>query len=138
MPYVALARRSVLLAVLALSSIAWAEQERAPHPEPRVIVSVHSVHGPHSKPALERAARLAWGKIVRCYKNNDERVTGSVNVTVDVSRHGKVIGVRRMSSTFRSKSLSRCLAGTMKGLAMPTAARGSSAKVEIRVAPGDP
>ena len=75
---------------------------------------------------------------MRCYKDDGERGRGSVRVLVDVSRHGKVIGVRRKASTFRNKSLSRCLANTMRRLEMPKARRGSTATVEIKVAPGDP
>ncbi|MEJ7730227.1 MAG: hypothetical protein WKG00_13540 [Polyangiaceae bacterium] len=41
---------------------------RAPRPEPRVIVAVQKVRGAHDRGAVERAARLGWGRIVSCHK----------------------------------------------------------------------
>lgn len=109
----------------------------APHPEPRVIVSVHSVRGPHVRKEVERAARLGWGRVVRCYKASSKRPSGSVHMELVVARNGNVSGARRTKSTLKDKTLADCLTQAMKGLPMPKARRASTASVEVHVGPGD-
>jgi hypothetical protein len=111
---------------------------RPPHPEPRVIVSVLSVRGPHRQTEVERSARLAWGRIVKCYKSIDQQARGKVAVELVVSSSGKVTRSKRLGSTLKNGELTACLTNTMKGLSMPKARAGSTAKAEIHVAPGDP
>lgn len=108
-----------------------------PHPEPRVIVNVLSVNGPHAPLEVQRAARLAWGRIIRCYKAIDNGAKGRLELELRVSQAGSVARVRVGPSTLDSEELVRCLAGTMQGLAMPRANADSSAAIEIHVAPGD-
>jgi hypothetical protein len=110
---------------------------RAPHPEPRVIVSVHSVRGPHAKKEVERAARLGWGRIVRCYKASSKRPSGSVRMELVVTGNGNVTSARRTKSTLKDNELAGCLIRAMKSLRMPKARRGSTASVEVQVGPGD-
>ena len=112
--------------------------EAAPHPEPRVIVNVLTVQGPHARADVERAARHGWGRIVRCYKKNAARAKGKVNFALSVSRHGKVKTAQSTHSTFQNSALSQCLAEALKGLPMPTAKADSLANAEIHLAPGDP
>jgi hypothetical protein len=126
---------ALLWASLTFGAHAWADA--APHPEPRVIVSVRSVSGPHPRAEVERAARLGWGRIVRCYKASEKRPRGSVELELAVSGSGSVSSARRTKSTVGDKELARCLTKAMKGVAMPKARRRSIALVEIRVAPGD-
>jgi hypothetical protein len=136
---------ALLSAALTLAPLASADPEpptdeapaRAPHPEPRVIVTVSSVHGPHARDEVERAARLGWGRIVRCYKASPKRPRGSVKLELTLGAHGKVTGARRKKSTLREPELARCLTKALKGLAMPKARRRSTANVEVQVAPGD-
>jgi hypothetical protein len=128
---------AIFALLLLFSARASADSERAPHPEPRVIVSVHSVSGPHARKDVERAARLGWGRIVRCYKASSKRPSGSVRLELVVSGSGSVTTARRLGSTLGDKELSRCLTRSMKGLAMPKAPRRSIARVEVQVAPGD-
>ena len=108
-----------------------------PHPEPRVIVNVLSVRGPHPAPEVQRAARLAWGRIIRCYKSIDNGAKGRVELELHVAKAGSVASVRVGPSSLDNAELVRCLADAMKGLAMPRATADSSADIEIHVAPGD-
>lgn len=109
-----------------------------PHPEPRVIVTVHSVAGPHKRKDVERAARLGWGRIVRCYKASPKRPRprGSVRLELAISGRGVVTGARRTKSTL-DREISSCLAKSLRGLSMPKARRRSSARIEVQLAPGD-
>lgn len=124
------------LAVACMVSLATAAAA-APHPEPRVIVNVLSVRGPHAPGEVQRAARLAWGRIIRCYKSIDNGAKGTTELELQVSKAGSVVQVRIGPSTLDNAELVRCLAGTMQGLAMPRASAASTAGIEIRVAPGD-
>jgi hypothetical protein len=108
------------------------------HPEPRVIVNVTSVDGPHARSDVERAARMAWGRIVGCYKSIDPQAKGLIRLELVVAGSGKVTSARRMHSTLKNRELLACLTGAMKGLAMPKARAGSTVHTEIRIAPGDP
>ena len=112
--------------------------KKAPHPEPRVIVNVVAVHGPHDRAAVERSAREGWGRFVKCYKSFDRGAKGMIGVEFAVGSQGKVIRVRRTRSSLKSTELAACLSDTLLGLAMPRAASRSTAFGEIHVAPGDP
>jgi hypothetical protein len=114
------------------------EKPRPYHPEPRVVVNVLSVRGPHARGEVERSARLAWGKIVSCYKAIDRQAKGVVEFELAVAGAGKVTDARRKRSTLRNQKLDACLTKSWKGLAMPKARAGSIAHAEIHVAPGDP
>jgi hypothetical protein len=133
-----------LFFVLAISSIALADPEaepevteRPPHPEPRVIVTVHSVRGPHKSPEVERAARLGWGRIVRCYKKDGKRERGKIDLAVTVSGSGTIAASRTRHSSFRGRELPSCVSRALRGLSMPKARRGSDARIEIQLSPGD-
>jgi hypothetical protein len=145
--------RIVLAAVLTLSAAQLqAETERvpapppwsapspkkAPHPEPRVIVNVVAVHGPHERAAVERSAREGWGRVVKCYKSFGRGAKGMIGVEFAVAAHGKVVRVRRTRSSLKNGELAACLSDAVLGLTMPKAASGSTAVGEIHVAPGDP
>jgi hypothetical protein len=114
------------------------QAERAPHPEPRVIVNVLSVRGPHDPARVQHAARFGWKRIVRCYKRNDPKRAVIVNLELDVSSEGSVTQARNARSNPRDPELATCLADVLPGLAMPKAPASSTADVEIRLAPGDP
>jgi hypothetical protein len=111
---------------------------RPHHPEPRVIVNVTQVKGPHARAEVERSARLAWGRIVGCYKSIDKQAKGHLELELVVSGAGKVSDARRTGSTLRNQKLAACLTKALDGLAMPKAAARSIARAEIHVAPGDP
>jgi hypothetical protein len=103
-----------------------------------VIVNVRSVRGPHRQVDVERSARLAWGRIVKCYYSSDQRERGAIAVELVIAGSGKVTSARRTRSTLKDRELATCLTKAMKGLAMPKARAGSTANAEIEVAPGDP
>jgi hypothetical protein len=111
---------------------------RPPHPEPRVIVSVLGVRGPHPRAEVERAARLAWGRIVSCYRTSEPRERAVVTLELVVSGKGEVARARRVRAQAKDRQLGTCLAGVMQGLGMPKARARSTVTVEIRLAPGDP
>lgn len=113
------------------------EKARPHHPEPRVIVNVTSVRGPHPRKEVERAARLAWGRIVNCYEANAGKAKGVVALELALAGTGKVTAARRTRSTFRNPKLEACLSQALKGLPMPQARAGSTAQAEIQLAPGD-
>jgi hypothetical protein len=141
-----------LILVLALASWsanpAWAQETApepipedvpAPHPEPRVIVTVAKVRGPHDRKAVETAARKGWGGIVRCYKQTKhgaKPLRGTVQVRVEIRANGEIMGSRRQGGTLKGE-LARCLVRSIRKLSMPRARSGSTAEVVIKVAPGD-
>jgi hypothetical protein len=114
------------------------EKPRPHHPEPRVIVNVTSVRGPHPRKELERAARLAWGRIVSCYQATAGKGKGVLELELVVAATGKLTEARRTRSTFRNQKLEACLTRTLTGLPMPKARARSIARAEIHLAPGDP
>ncbi len=133
-----IAARMLLLAVTMLSAqVTRAGESRPRHPEPRVIVNVLSVRGPHDRDGIERSARLGWGRIVRCY-----RASGAAKVVLTfelvVSGSGMVERARRTHSSTRDHELGHCLASALTKLTMPKARARSIAMIEIRLAPGDP
>src|SRR4029453_6637972 len=104
-------RRWIAAVAIALAPCAWSMRSFAqedpqdappPHPEPRVIVSVTRVRGPHDPKAVETAARTAWGRIVRCYKRTKhgrKLPRGTVVARVEIRANGDVIGARRRGGT---------------------------------------
>jgi hypothetical protein len=130
---------ALLIAAVLGPAGAAADDDGRPHPEPRVIVTVERVRGPHDSAAVEKTARGAWSRIVGCYREAMARgvlAKGSVLVRLEVSAEGSVKSARRQRATVEDE-LAGCLVGTMRGLAMPVARSGSTADVTIRVAPGD-
>jgi hypothetical protein len=126
-----------LAALACLVAATPAEAEQPPHPEPRVIVNVLSVKGPHARGEVERAARLGWGRIVRCYKSIDAQARGRAELELVISESGQVTSARQTRTTLRRPELPSCLASAMKAMGMPKASAQSTASVEIHVAPGD-
>jgi hypothetical protein len=110
---------------------------RPPHPEPRVIVNVLAVRGPHERPQVERSARLGWGRIVGCYNRHGGGKRGQAVIELTLSGAGKVLDTAKKRSSFEPELLT-CLRGALRRLAMPQARARSTAVVEIQLAPGDP
>lgn len=117
---------------------AFADNQAAPHPEPRVIVNVLSVRGPHERGSVERSARLAWGRLVRCHQSIDRQARGTLGLELVIASRGKVTRARRTRSTFKNRDLTQCLANAIKDLPMPKAHANSTAIAEVHMAPGDP
>lgn len=123
------------LAGLAAATL-LATPARAYHPEPRVIVTVTELKGGHDRDAVQRAAREGWGGIVRCYKQHGKRQRGTLELRLEISPAGKIIGTRRLASTLNDE-VSSCLAGVLRERAMPASAGASTAHVSVELAPGD-
>ena len=92
--------------------------------------------GAHDRDAVQRSARESWGGIVRCYKQHAGRKSGTVTLRVEISKVGKVVGMRRLSTTLND-AVSTCVSGVIRDRAMPSAASGSTATVQLELAPGD-
>lgn len=112
-------------------------EERLPHPEPRVIVNVVSVRGPHDPERVQREARQRWSQLVRCYKSfaGGRRVT--MNFELAIAAAGKVTGVKPVEVNPKDGDLAACVAAAFSGIEMPVASADSVAEIEIRLAPGD-
>ena len=130
----------LVLALMSLSSMTSAhtsaEPRTTPHPEPRVIVTVAAMKGPHDRAAVQRSAREAWGPIVRCYKELGRGERGKLTVRLEISATGKTIGARRLGSTLND-DVSACVTTALRNKGMPKAGAGSSATLEVQLAPGD-
>lgn len=125
-----------LASMMAVAHEGSSPEPSAGHPEPRVIVTVTELDGPHDRAAVQRSARESWGAIVRCYKQLGGRKSGKLDVRLEISGTGKVVAARRLSSTLNDE-VSGCLAQVLRDRAMPGAAASSIAMVELRLAPGD-
>ncbi|HEY5957965.1 MAG TPA: hypothetical protein VIV60_15485 [Polyangiaceae bacterium] len=113
------------------------DQARPPHPEPRVIVNVLSVAGPHNADRVQHDARFGWKRIVRCYKANGAKEPANVTLELAVSGDGNVVGARSIIVEPKHRELAACLVTALPGLTMPKAPSSSKVDVEIRLSPGD-
>lgn len=113
------------------------EQPRPPHPEPRVVVNVLSINGPHKPARVQHDARFGWKRIVRCYKANGAKERAVVTLELVLSSEGSVARARGLVFEPKDRELASCLAGILPGLAMPKAPADSTADVEILLSPGD-
>jgi hypothetical protein len=115
---------------------------RGGHPEPRVIVDVQQVAGPHHRAALEAEARRSlWGKIVGCYRPAAQRkpaLKGEATLRFRVGAAGNVGAIRPEGSTFGDDELVACFRRHVAALSMPKASADSDVTMQIHVAPGDP
>jgi len=114
------------------------KKERPYHPEPRVIVNVLSVKGPHDPARVQHDARFGWKRIVRCYKAHSPHHKVLVTLYLVVSREGSLARAQNVRSDPANRELEGCLADALPGLSMPKAAANSTAQLEIKLAPGDP
>ncbi|HEU4408653.1 MAG TPA: AgmX/PglI C-terminal domain-containing protein [Polyangiaceae bacterium] len=111
------------------------------HPEPRVVVDVVHVAGPHKRAEIEREARRAlWGKIIACYRPAAAKrpgLRGEATLRFRVGADGSVGGLRAEQSTLGDGELVACFQGHVAGLALPKAGAESDVAMQIHVAPGD-
>jgi hypothetical protein len=114
------------------------KKERPYHPEPRVIVIVISVRGPHNPARVQHDARFGWKRIVGCYKKHGPYQKTLLELDLVVSGEGKLARVSNVRSDASNHELEQCLADKLPGLSMPKAPADSTANVEIQLAPGDP
>jgi hypothetical protein len=112
-------------------------EPRPPHPEPRLIVNVLAVRGPHKPDRVQHDARYGWKRIVRCYKAQGAKEHAVVTMELGVSGEGSVTNARGLVFEPKDRELTQCLVKTLPGLAMPKAPADSTADIEIRLSPGD-
>jgi len=134
-------RTAVLMGMVLLGSghVVKAEPpgERPPHPEPRVIVNVLAVKGPHQQARVQHDARFGWKRIVRCYKANSPHRKALITLDLVVSGEGSVTRALHVRSNPDNPGLEQCLAESLPGLSMPKAPTDSTANVEMQLSPGD-
>lgn len=113
------------------------ERPRPPHPEPRVIVDVFSVQGPHKPDRVQHSARYGWKRIVHCYKASGTKGRAVVTLELVLSGAGEVARARGIVFEPKDRELTSCLATILLGLSMPKASTDSTAHVAIQLSPGD-
>jgi hypothetical protein len=113
------------------------EHPRPPHPEPRVIVNVISVRGPHKPDRVQHDVRFGWKRIVRCYKAGGAKEHAELTLELTLSSEGSVTNVRSIFFEAKNSELASCLVKTLPGLAAPKASADSKAEVELLLSPGD-
>jgi hypothetical protein len=131
------------------TTVAPAEGARAPHPEPRVIIEVSAKRASDAAAIQAAARRGFWGKAVGCYKpaladHTELEVDASFQIEVRGGRIADASAAKPRGSKRGGKSrpsgsaqVSACVAKRLVGLEMPGGLR-SSAKLRLRLAPGDP
>jgi hypothetical protein len=111
------------------------------HPDPRVIINVTKVTGPHGAPKIQQLLRRNhWIQVVRCYRlgaYKDSELRGWARGTAIVKKDGKIHDPRLVSTDLADKEVAECMLQRLTLAAMPTAAKKSQASVEIHVGPGD-
>ena len=131
--------RSMAVLFVTLAGAPVAAHDAAPlagHPEPRVIVTVTDLQGAHDAEEVQRAARETWGGLVRCYKQLGRREAGKLTVRLEITAAGKVVGTKRLGSTLND-AVAGCVTGVLRDRTMPGARSGSTATIELQLAPGD-
>jgi hypothetical protein len=113
------------------------EQPRTPHPEPRVVVNVLAVKGPHKPERVQHDARFGWKRFVRCYRASGAKERAVVTLELALSGEGSVTRARSIVFEPKDRKLASCLVEALPGLAMPKAPADSTADVEVQLSPGD-
>ena len=112
------------------------------HPQPRVIVDVHDVDGPHERSDVQREARaFLWHKIIRCYRAgaaSKPKLKGDATFAVRVAPSGNVSSVRSTGGTIGDEGVVACWAKQIAKVPMPKAPGSSAVVLSVQVAPGDP
>jgi len=114
----------------------------AGHPQPRVIVDVPHVGGPHRKKSVLAKARSgSWNRIIRCYQADaylQPDLEGEVQLGATVTGGGRLTRLRVTKSTFpKDTGVANCFKKRLSGMKMPQAKKSSSAKLVIKLWPGD-
>jgi hypothetical protein len=111
------------------------------HPEPRVIVNVDKLGGPHQAKSVQRSARKhLWKPIINCYRLGafkDPHLRGWTKARFTVSSAGKVSKPRMIDTELDDPKVAQCMVDKLAKLPLPRARRGSNVWVSMRVGPGD-
>jgi hypothetical protein len=130
-----------LVAFMAWSEMAPATAPEQSHPEPRVIVDVLKVRGPHARADIQREARQQlWGQIIRCYRPGQAKkpkLRGDATFSLRAGADGSVSNVRTIGATLADEDVVDCWASLLRDLPLPTASGASDVVMQIYAAPGD-
>lgn len=111
------------------------------HPDPRVIVNVDRVRGPHDKNALQREARkYHWINVVRCYRlgaYKDDNLRGWTKIFTTVTRGGAIHKPRLVETELKDNDVAQCIIKRLHTLKLPRAGRASQVNLSVKVSPGD-
>ena len=111
------------------------------HPMPRVVIDVLAVRGPHKAADIQRELRrMHWIEVVRCYSAaayREPTLHGDATARVTITRAGKLISPRLISTTLGDKSPASCMSETLARHTVPSARGSSTATVKMHVSPGD-
>lgn len=111
------------------------------HPDPRVIVNLERIQGPHpAAEVLRLARRNHWIQVVRCYRlgaYKDPNLRGSTKALVSLGRRGEVRSAKLLETDLADRAVADCMVEKMRGLSFPAARGTSTARFELRVGPGD-
>jgi len=111
------------------------------HPDPRVIVNVDKVKGPHNAKRIQRSARrYHWIKVVRCYRlgaYKDPHLRGWTKAVFTLDRNGRVRRPRMLKTKLKNDAVARCIVNKLSKLKLQRARGTSRVWVAIRVGPGD-
>jgi len=111
------------------------------HPEPRVIVNIVKVSGPHRAKSLQRLARRNhWMPIIRCYRLGawlDPHLRGWTRAQIGVTAAGGVRRPRLIRTELGDRAVASCMVERLADLELPRARRSSRVIVDMRVGPGD-
>jgi hypothetical protein len=139
---------STLVASLTLLASGAAAQEKAPHPEPRVIIDVTMPKSSKAGAAVQAAARRGfWGKAVGCYRQSAKDAPAlEIDATLTTNVRGGAVkkadfkkakrGKRSRDTQKKADAVGRCLAKQIIGLEMPKDARGFFT-LQVHIRPGD-
>ncbi len=111
------------------------------HPDPRVIVNVIDVDGPHDAKKIERVARkYHWIHVVRCYQLGawkDPLLRGWTKARLTIGADGRGKKPKLVDTELADGEVARCMVKKLVEIDYPPASKASNVRIEMRVSPGD-
>jgi hypothetical protein len=111
------------------------------HPDPRVIVNVVDVDGPHDAKKIERVARkYHWMHVIRCYQLGawkDPLLRGWTKARVRIGGDGTARKPKLLETELADEEVARCMVKKLADIEYPRASAASGVRFEMRVSPGD-
>jgi hypothetical protein len=111
------------------------------HPDPRVVVNVDAVRGPHEQATVQRLARKhQWIEIARCYRlgfHEDPELRGWTKARMIIGSNGRVRSTKLLDTELDREDVPKCMVDKLKKLRFPAARSNSRVDLSMRVGPGD-
>ncbi len=111
------------------------------HPDPRVIVNIDKVEGPHDEKKLLRVSRkYHWINVVRCYRlgaYKDRELRGWTHARAVVSTAGRILRPKLLKTELDDEEVAKCVVDKLRTLKLPRGPKSSKVWYDIRVGPGD-